>query len=822
VKPARADEREPIMKISYRWVREFVDTELGPRELSDRLINAGIEVASIAPVVEGLAGVLVAEIQAVERDLGVTVTGHHNTLCRVALPTRTFAVVCGAPNAIAGLRTAFAPPGATLPGHDAVNTIEIRGVTSEGVLCSEKDLGLSDAHHELLALPQDAPLGADLLSYLGLDDWILEIEITPNRPDVLSIVGVAREIAALTGAPFYIPPIPIREGGVEASRLASVVVEAPDLCPRFGARVITGLRVQPSPPWLAQRLRAVSLRPINNLVDITNYVMWELGQPLHAFDLDRVAGRSIIVRRARPGERIVTLDGQTHALAPDMAMVCDAERAIGIGGVMGGADSEVTEQTTSVLLEAAYWDPGSVRRTSRALGLATDAAYRFERGGDIEGLRQALDRAAQLMAELGGGMVARGILDVYPAPRRERRIRLRMSRIERLIGASPSRNEAVGILRALGLGVDDSAADLHVTVPSFRRDLGQEDDLVEEIVRVWGYDNIPLTLDRGGSLVPVTRPPALRLARAVAQALTAAGLFECITYAFVDPDRLAAMGWSEGDGLLALTNPLSRERSALRPSMIPGLLEALATNATRQVTDARVFEIGHVFMPRRHSDGDRPAHEELWVGIALTGLRQPRGWYASRERADIYDAKGMAEQVLAAAGATDVEVAPWPEGRQPRYLEPGRGARFMSAAREVGVFGELSVAAREAFDLSSPVYIAEVSLSLLLDQPASVPRHQPLPRYPAVQRDLALVVPAEVTAGEIEAAIRALRLPLLTRLVLFDVYTGDQVTPGHRSLAWSLTFQAGDRTLRDAEVNELHARIVRELGERFKAEIRAT
>jgi phenylalanyl-tRNA synthetase beta chain len=809
------------MKISYHWLREFVETELTPREVADRLVHAGIEVSTVAPVMEGLSGVRVAEIEAIERELPVT-AGHHNKVCRVKLPGKNFSVICGAPNATPGVRTAFAPPGARLPGREPVEAIEIQGIVSEGVVCSEKELGLGDDHRGIFELPADAPLGADLSAYLGLDDWTLEIEITPNRPDALSVLGVAREIAALTGAKLRAVPIALKECEPEASTLATVEIQAPDLCPRFCARVITGLRVRPSPPWLAQRLRAVGLRPINNLVDVTNYVMWELGQPLHAFDLERVAQRKVIVRRARPGERIVTLDGQARALGPDMAMVCDVERAIGIGGVMGGADSEVRHETTSVFLEAAYWDPGSIRRTSRALGLSTDAAYRFERGGDIEGLHHALDRAAQLMVELGGGAVARGTLDVYPRPRARPRVRLRLSRVERLIGICPPRPEAVQILRGLGLVVDDSGADLQVTVPGFRRDISQEDDLVEEIIRVWGYDKIPLTLDRGGALVPVTRPDDLRLARAVGQALSAAGLFECITYAFVDPDRLALMGWQDGARLIALQNPLSRERSALRPSMIPGLLEVLATNASRQIADARIFETGHVFMPHRAEDGNCPAHEELWTGIALTGLRQPRVWYATRERVDVYDAKGLAEQVLAAAGIPDVETAPWPEGEQPAYLEPGRSARLMVGGREVGAFGEVSLPVREAFDLPLPVFTAEVSLSALLGQPRWTPQHQPLPRYPAVQRDLALVAPADVTAGAIESAIRDMRLPLLTRLTLFDVYRGDQVRSGRRSLAWSLTFQAPDRTLRDAEVNELYAKIVNEVVERFKAEIRGT
>ncbi len=808
------------MKISYRWLREFVETDLSPREVADRLVNAGIEVAAISPVVEGLSGVVIAEIEAIERDLGPTPAGHQNRLCRVRLPDRTFSVICGAPNATPGLRTAFAPPGATLPPGGAVKAVRIRGVSSEGILCSERDLGLSEDHGGILALPADAPLGADLSTYLGLDDWILEIEITPNRPDALSVVGVAREISALTGAPFRSPRVAVKESEHDASSLAAVEIDAPDLCPRFCARVITGLTVRPSPPWLAQRLRAVGLRPINNLVDVTNYVMWELGQPLHAFDLDAVAQHRIVVRRARPGERLITLDGQERVLAPTMAMVCDPERALGIGGVMGGAEAEVTDRTTAVLLEAAYWDPGSIRRTSRALGLATDAAYRFERGGDIEGLGEVLNRAAHLMADLGGGTVARGMLDVYPSPRPRPRLTLRLSRVERVIGACPPRDDAVRILRALGFTVEDSAADLQVTVPSFRRDIFQEDDLVEEIVRIWGYDKIPLARDRGGEFVPVTRPAGLRLARAVSGQLNAAGLFECITYAFVDPDRLKPMGWENPGELIALQNPLSQDRSVLRPSLLPGLLGVLATNASRQSTDARIFEVGRVFMPHREEDGDHPAHEELWVGLALTGLRQPRAWHAPRERVDLYDAKGMAELVLAAAGVSEWEAAGWPEGAMPRYLERGRGGRLVAAGRDVGTFGELALPVREAFDLGAPVFVAELSLSTLLALPPWTPRYQALPRYPAVQRDLALVVPEDVSAGEIESAIRALRLPLLTRLALFDVYTGDQIGPGRRSLAWSLTFQAPDRTLRDSEVNELHARIVTEISKRFKAEVR--
>ena len=808
------------MKISHRWLLEFVETDLPPAALADRLVNAGIEVPSVRPLVEGLSGVVVGEIEAFERDLGVTPAGHHNRLCRVALPDKKYSVICGAPNAAPGLRTAFAPPGATLPGGRSIKAAKIRGTVSEGMLCSEVELGIGQDASSILELPADAPLGAPIIQYLGLDDSILEIEITPNRPDALSVVGVAREVAALTGAPFRFPQIAVKEAETDAASLATVEVLDPDLCPRYAARVVTGLTVRPSPPWLAQRLRAVGLRPINNLVDVTNYVLWELGQPLHAFDYDAIAKHTIVVRRARPGERLRTLDGQLRALEPDMLMICDPERAVAIGGVMGGGNTEVTAATTTVLLESAYFNPGSVRRTARALGLHTDAAYRFERGADIEGLREALDRAAQLMADLGGGLVAKGVVDVYPGPKPRPRIALRRSRIERLIGACPPHESVVKILQALGFAVDDSGVALQVVVPSFRRDIAQEDDLVEEIIRVWGYDKIPSTLSRGSRLQPVVRPADLALSGHVTDALTAAGLSQAITYAFVDPGHLTAMGWSAPGALIALRNPISVERSILRPSLAPGLLEVIALNASHQIPDVRIFEIGRTFAPHREDDGDYPAHEELWVAVVMTGQRSARAWHAGRERADVYDAKGAAELVLGAAAVGEAAVAPYAPGTGPRYLEEGRAAALTVGGREIGWFGEVALHVREAFDLPAPLFLAEVSLTALLALPRLPTRYAPLPRFPAVQRDLAVVVPAEVMAGQIEAAIRAMKLPLLSRITLFDVYEGSQVGAGKRSLAWSVTFQAADRTLTDKEVNDVHARIVAEVGRRFAAEIR--
>jgi phenylalanyl-tRNA synthetase beta chain len=808
------------VKISYRWLREFVETDLPPAVVADRLVNAGIEVASVQPLVEGLTGVVIGEIEAIEEDLGVTAAGHHNRLYRVRLPEKSFSVICGAPNAAPGLRTAFAPPGATLPGGRIIKATKIRGTVSEGMLCSEQELGIGQDGGGILELPADAPLGAPLDRYLGLEDTIFEIEISPNRPDALSVVGVAREVAALTGAPFRFPQIAVKEGETDAAGMATVEILDPDLCARYAARVITGVTVRPSPPWLAQRLRAVGLRPINNLVDVTNYVLWEMGHPLHAFDYDSIVSHRIIVRRTRAGEHIVTLDGQDRTLTPDMLLICDPDGPIAVGGVMGGASTEVTARTTNVLLESAYFNPGSVRTTARTLGLHTDAAYRFERGADIEGLREALDRTAQLMADLGGGTVARGAVDVYPGPRPRPRIDLRRARIERVVGVCPPHEEVVRILQALGFAVDDSGLSLQVVIPSFRRDITQEDDLVEEVIRIWGYDKIPSALGGGGVLQPVVHPPALGVTRAITRALTAAGLSQAITYAFVDPARLKAMGWDAPDALIALQNPISSERSVLQPSLAPGLLEIVALNGTRQIPDVRVFEVGHTFAPHREEDGDRPAHEELWLAVAMTGQRAARAWHVTRERVDVYDVKGAAELALQSVGAVEIDTVPYAHGDGPRYLEHGRAATLRVRGRPVGWFGEVALGVREAFDLPAPVFLAEISLAAVLALPRSELRYQPLPRFPAVQRDLAVVVPAEVTAGEIEAALRGLDLPLLSRITLFDVYEGEQVGAGRRSLAWSLTFQAPERTLTDREVNEVYATIVAEISRRFAAEIR--
>jgi phenylalanyl-tRNA synthetase beta chain len=667
---------------------------------------------------------------------------------------------------------------------------------------------------------------------------VLEVEVTPNRPDCLSVLGIARELAALTGARLREPRIALKESGDVAKSLTRVRIEAPDLCHRFTARVIRGVTIGPSPAWLRARLRAVGLRPISNVVDVTNYVLWELGQPLHAYDHDTVADATIVVRRARPDERFTTLDGQARALDASMLMIADPQRAIGLAGVMGGANTEVTDRTTRVLLEAAWFAPGSIRRTSRALGLRTDAAYRFERGADIEGLVTASARAAALIAETAGGTIARGVVDAYPRKRKAPHVRLRMARIKRVLGVAPAPALARKVLTGLGLPVRSRGADLEVTVPSFRRDLSMEDDLVEEIIRVWGYDRIPSTLP-GGAISLVTHPVALRQGRTVRQALVGAGLAEVVTYAFTDPARAELLRRAVDPEPVELMNPLAQDASLLRVNPLEGVLSAVATNVRRQQAHVRVFEITKTYAHAAghgQTRGTEPARTSLrppsvkaglkdpatieprWVAIALSGGRGEPSWSGAPEPVDAYDAKGLAEHALEALGIRGRTGA---AGGLAGF-EPDCHATLVGESGAIlAEFGEVAAAVRESFGIAAPVFAAVVSLGAVGAGAAAPLRYQALPRFPAVERDLAFVIGSDqtLTAAQIESALREEAGPLLRRLVLFDVF---RFPDGRSSLAWRLMFQAEDRTLTDAEVNAIQERVVRRITETFHITLRSS
>ena len=839
------------MKILYGWVREFVDLRLTAQQAADRLVNAGIEVASVTALAPDCKGVVVGEIEAIERELGAS-HGHRLVLCRVRTGRERYAVVCGAPNTKVGVRAAFAPPGAVLPGGRRIAAAKIHGVESQGMLCSERELGIGEEHDAGILLLNGARPGADLVAALGLDDHVLDVEITPNRPDCLSIVGIARELSALTGARFRPPAVALKESGEPARALARVAIEAPDLCHRFTARVISGVTIGPSPAWLQARLRAVGLRPISNVVDATNYVLWELGQPLHAYDHATVADGTIVVRRAREAERFTTLDGQERQLDASMLVIADPRRAIGLAGVMGGANTEVTEKTTRVLLESAWFAPASIRRTSRALGLRTDAAYRFERGADIETLVPASARAAALIAELAGGTIARGLVDAYPRKRAPRPIRLRMSRVKRILGVAPPVAQARKILAGLGLTVKARGAELAVTIPSFRRDLSMEDDLVEEIIRVWGYDRIPSTLP-GGTIALVTHPAALGQAQSVRRALVGVGLAEVVTHTFSDPARTSLFRRPSDRPPVELLNPLAQDASWLRSNPLEGVLAAVATNVRRQQPDVRIFELCKTYaraattaggaQPRLtgasgskgEADVSEPARTSLrppsnqaglkdlvtieprWLAIALTGARSEPGWSGGRDRVDVYDAKGLAEHALEALG---LRAGSGSGGALGGFEPDCHGTLTGEGGVILGEFGEVAAALREQLGIPAPVFAAVVSLDAAGAGPAAPIRYQALPRFPVVERDLAFVLGGDrpPTAAQVESAIREAAGSLLRRVVLFDVF---RFPDGRSSLAWRLLFQAEDRTLTDDEVNAIQERIVRRVTETFPITLRS-
>ena len=839
------------MKIPYRWVGELVELDLSAAQAADRLINAGVEVASVTPLAPDFRGVVAGEIEAIERELGES-RGHRLLLCRVSTGRDRYSVVCGAPNTKVGARAPFAPPGAVLPGERKIAAAKIHGVESQGMLCSERELGLGEEHEAgLLLLDDGVRPGADLIATLGLDDHLLEVEITPNRPDCLSVLGIARELAALTGARLRPPPVTLRESAEAARGLTRVQIEAPDLCHRFTVRAISAVTVGPSPAWLRMRLRAVGLRPISNVVDATNYVLWELGQPLHAYDAETVTDGTFVVRRARVGERFTTLDGQERTLDESMLLIADPKRAIGLAGVMGGANTEVTDRTTRILLESAWFDPASIRRTSRALSLRTAAAYRFERGADIEGLATASARAAALIAELAGGATARGVVDAYPRRRKPSRVRLRMSRVKRVLGVAPPRAQVVRILSGLGLPVKAHGADLEVTVPSFRRDIAMEDDLVEEIIRVWGYDRLPSTLP-GGAIALVTHPASLRQNQTVRRALVGAGLAEVVTHSFSDPARAALFRRPNDAAPVELLNPLATDASWLRVHPLEGVLGAIATNVRRQQPDVRVFEIcktyarlsgaavtgkadvsepastsgrppsvqGGLTVPAPTNQGGLMAPattEPRWVTIALTGTRGEPGWDAGSAQADVYDAKGLAEHLLEALG---LRASTGDAGALTGFEPDCHGTLVGDGGAILGEFGEVASTIRESMGISAPVFAAVVSLDTASASAPLPLRYQALPRFPAVERDLAFVVGSEqtLTAAQIEAALRQEAGPLLRQLVLFDVF---RFPDGRSSLAWRLLFQAEDRTLTDDEVNAIQDRLVQKVTGTFHITLRS-
>jgi len=795
------------MRLSLAWLKEFVEVTVPPAELAERLTMAGLEVEAVETVGPDFSGVVVGKVLRVEPHP----QAERLVVTEVTDGRRDYRVVCGAPNVRAGGIYPFAPPGATLSGGRVLAAATIRGVLSEGMLLAEDELGLSEDHSVIMELPEDLPLGRDLAEALGLSDVVLEVAVTPNRPDCLSILGLAREVAALLGRPLRLPPVEVPETGEPIEAVAKVTILDPVHCPRYAARLVEEVTVKPSPFWLRRRLALSGLRAINNLVDVTNYVLLEQGQPLHAFDFDRLAGGEIVVRLARPQEKtFLTLDGQERPLTPDTLLICDREEPVALAGVMGGLASEVTPGTRRVLIESAYFHPPGIRRTSKRLGLSTEASYRFERGVDPDGVIRALERAAALMAELAGGRVRRGRLDVYPTPIARPRLRLRLSRTNQILGTSLGTEEVEEALKALHLPVVAlDQENLVVQVPSHRGDLEREIDLIEEVARLKGYEAIPVTLPGGSTAVPGA-PPEVQVRQSLRRLLVGMGFFEAVTYSF-QPERLWRLLPPESEPL-RLANPLSEEQAVMRTSLVPGLLEAVKKNVQRQAARVRLFEIAPSFHP---VPGEELPRERLWAVGVLYGTREEESWHGTAQAVDFFDVKGVVENLLEGLGIPEAEYTP---AGIPPYLR--YGARVAAGGRDLGFLGEVGAEILEALDLEEPVFVFQLEVAALASLAQRFPLYIPLPRYPAVYRDVALVVDKSVPAAAVAAALYRLGRPWLEEARLFDVYAGEQIPPGKRSLAFHLVYRDPGRTLTDEAVDRHHRKLVAELARELGAELR--
>ncbi|WP_434673988.1 phenylalanine--tRNA ligase subunit beta [Pseudomonas sp. R1-15] len=791
------------MKFSEQWLRGWVSPQVSQDELVARLSMAGLEVDSVTPAAGEFSGVVVGEVLSTEQHPDADKL----RVCQVSNGTETFQVVCGAPNVRPGLKIPFAMIGAELPGDFKIKKAKLRGVESNGMLCSQAELQIGEGNDGLMELPADAPVGQDIRVYLGLDDASIEVDLTPNRGDCLSLAGLAREVGALYDAPVTRPAVAVVPAVHDEVRPVEVL--APAACPRYLGRVIRNVDLsKPTPLWMVERLRRADVRSIDAAVDITNYVMLELGQPLHAFDLAEING-GIRVRMADEGEKLVLLDGQEVTLRSDTLVIADHTRALAIAGVMGGEHSGVSKTTRDVFLESAFFDQIAVAGKARSYGLHTDASHRYERGVDWQLAREAMERATGLLLEITGGEAGPIIETVSEqhlpkiAP-----VTLRAQRITQMLGMEMDSAEVERLLSALGLGIRaDGQGQWQVEVPSHRFDISLEVDLIEELARLYGYNRLPVRYPQA-RLAPQAKAEARSELPELRRLLVARGYQEAITYSFIDPRQFEL--FSPGVEPLLLANPISNDMAAMRSSLWPGLVKSLQHNLNRQQDRVRLFESGLRFVGQL----DGLKQEPMLAGV-VCGSRLPEGWAQGRDVVDFFDVKADVEAVLGFAGALDAFT--FVPGKHPA-LHPGQTARIERDGREVGYVGAIHPELSKTLGLDRPVFVFELVLAEVAQ--GKMPKFQELSRFPEVRRDLALVADVSVASSDVLAVIRENAGEWLTDLRLFDVYQGKGIDPHRKSLAVGLTWQHPSRTLNDDEVNTATQNILTSLEHRLNATLR--
>ncbi|MEJ2724842.1 MAG: phenylalanine--tRNA ligase subunit beta [Deltaproteobacteria bacterium] len=802
------------MRVSLNWLKEFVPIDRSPQDLADLLTMAGLEVEAMEPIGHSLQDVVAAKILSVERHP----EADRLFVCRMNAGKEEVPVVCGAQNLEAGAMVPMALPGTKLPGGLMIEESIIRGVHSVGMLLAEDEMGLTDDHSGIMLLPPNLAPGMSVAPALALEDWALEIALTPNRADCASVIGIAREIGALTGQKLKKPEIKLQESGPPIKELARITVEDPIGCPRYGAGMIRNIEIKPSPFRIRYRLYVAGIRSISNIVDVTNYVLLEMGQPLHAFDYDRLKENRIVVRRAQEGETFTTLDGTTHTLSDEVLMICDGQRSVAVAGIMGGLNSEIFAGSRNVLIESAFFDPVTIRRGAKRLGLSTEASYRFERGIDIEGVIRALQRSLMLMADLAGGEVTRGVLDVYSKPYQSPLIDLRVDKTNRFLGTSLSQEAMAGYLRALELGVEKVEKNvLRVKPPAFRVDLTRDVDLMEEVARLEGFDNVPVTYppikpSDSGDLSQVGTKEK------IVEIMAGLGLTEIISYSFISPESVEFLGAEEGSPLrsfVTLLNPLTVDQSVMRTSLVPGLLTAAKTNFAQGEKDLKLFELGRIFLRRETKE---LPEEKPFLAAMMTGLYNPKEWFREERPVDFFDMKGALEALLKALGLKAFSfvrqsVPPW-------YNKDVAVAVFLGHIL-LGHIGRVRPEVLRHFGLETEtLFLFELDVAVLAGKSREVRHFEPLTKFPAVYRDLSLVLARGTESAQIQDIIKREGGKLVESATLFDHYEGGKIDPSEKAVAFRICYRSKEGTLDGRDVNKLHEAIIKKIAKETSARLR--
>ncbi len=808
------------MKVSLSWLKDYVSITLEPKALADALTMAGLEVEAMWDRYDYLGKFKVCRVLDVQR--------HPNadklSCCRVDIGEKTASVVCGAPNVRKGMLAPLALPGAVLPSGMEIKKSTIRGEVSEGMLCSAAELALDSDASGLMELPEDAPVGSPLGAALSLSDMVFEIGLTPNRPDCTSIIGIAREVAAIQKTTLRVPELPPEEPGGLISDVTSVTIEAPELCPRYSANLIQDITIGESPAWLKDRLRSVGLRPINNVVDITNFVMLETGQPLHAFDFNYLDGGRIVVRTAEGGEAFTTLDGKARTLTEEMLLICDEKKPIAIAGVMGGENSEIQTTTKTVLIESAYFNPASVRKTAKQLGLATDASYRFERGIDPHGTVQNLARAAQLMVELAGGRPVGGIIDMHPNPVPVQHIPLTVGGTNRLLGTALSRETIVDLLSSIEIVGDPEASQedpdaMQFIAPTYRVDLKRPEDLMEEVARLYGYEKISTTLPIMETAGRSSNMGTLRsLRESCREKMIGYGFFEAINYSFISRESTDNLLFPKEDPrrrTLAILNPLSEEQAVMRTSLLPGLLETAAKNVSRQIKTLRLFEVGKVFLDQ--GDGQLPEEKEMLAGL-WTGNRLPAAWCNQVTPCDFYDIKGVVATLIAGLDLKEATFAK-ETASSGSYLRPGYAAGISIDGSLIGLAGEIHPKVCSAYGLKQAAFMFELMLDRISGLLPDRKRVSGVSKYPSVSRDVTLIVDKNLESQRLLDQVRQKEGLLVTGVHLFDVFEGGTIPKNKKSVSFRITYRSDEKTLEDEAVNRMHTEICDRIIKDFNADL---